>query len=374
MDEGLTEVDEWFLSVVQEPTWQDIYRRFEDSSRPKVIGDKEAKTFFERPYFLRHLISMLITSYTKEFPAKLHMDIDFPGTRVQKDGVTYGIHGINHDDRMRALLLSTFSDIPEGAGVMLETSLKNLYPINGGHSQSRLSEYQFASDDFLHGIEKHNLMVMIMDAKPRPQVKRMNDFIDDRTVTKWNDGRMTIDNLLLPDHLARTFPEFVLSNADTPKKRYEAGLLLRSLAQSYFMQEVAQKSEATQVHAIVGLAHEQDIAIFLRHPDIADELAAKYSPTGAYVPSAVFDRAVLSEQRVCHNLNYTYPRVLFPLIIAASSGFFLALGAMQLQDAEPAGYASCGMGIVAGAVATWMYRALRCEFNQIGSDLINHER
>lgn len=374
MGQAGTELNQWIWSVIQEPTWHDIRRRFEDSSCSSGIGDECAQGLLDNAYLLRQFISTEYATFSKTSSAVPPMDIDFPGTRVQKDGVTYGIHGIVHDEQMRTLLLSTFSDIPEGTSVVLETSIKDRYPISGSHEQSRLSEYQFATDDILHVGDRSILVATIVGGNPGPKEKHMSDLIDDRTVAKWDDGRMTIDNLFLPDNLERTFPEFVLSDTGTPKKCHKAGILLRSLAQSYFMQEVAQRTGASQMHSFVGMAHEQDIAIFLRHPDIADELAAKYSPTGAYVPSAVFDRAVVSEQRVCHNLNHTYLRVLFPLISAASGGFFLALGAMQLQDDEPAGYALCALGIAAGAVTTWMYRTLGREFDQISVDLVNHKR
>lgn len=202
-----------------------------------------------------------------------------PGTLVEKNGIDYCIHGLMHIKERIPYVHEKFSGIKE---VACETNLKKLFRLPNLVDQNRIDECKYvplADTAMTFGALYVSYAVLYLFSKfqGRKAIEyakaewnaQVNS--NERLVMIIGDAPVFISDIRLPERLEHSYIRSSIEGAF-----YNRFCTLRSLSHTEFLENFAESRGLKEAHGIYGLAHEPEIAYFLRYPDKAEEYKDKF--------------------------------------------------------------------------------------------------
>lgn len=207
-----------------------------------------------------------------------------PGTLVGKNGIDYCIHGLVHIPERIPYVREKFSGIKE---VACETNMKKLFGLSNLVDQDRIDECKYlpvldAAIAFGRIYGESVFFQVLSKFQSREAVEYMKAQWDvmvnenERLLMIIGDVPVFVSDIRLPERLEHGYIK-----ASIDGTYYNKFATLRSLSHSEFLEKFAKSRGLKEAHGIYGIAHEPEIAYFLRYPEKAEEIKDRFRWKGS---------------------------------------------------------------------------------------------
>lgn len=266
-------------AAMQADSWNDLEKRVSDRKDPLL----PKKRYKDKEYFAL-TVATAHTTMTGKTRENSPCPIDFPATSLKKGDVTYHLHGISHDMQHRKVIKETFGQLENA---VFESDLSILYSSRGvDHPRHDEMKYLSLLDSLWMFLSPMMIVTQIKDyalffrrQRTQSEVSSYRDIGQIRRNIMTEDGSQSdyehveISNVVLPDHLADNWTSFHLED------RFNRACLLRSLAIAEYIEKIAKSMGVDDLHMVMGLGHERQVAYFFENPETAEFIAQTYRPS-----------------------------------------------------------------------------------------------
>jgi hypothetical protein len=255
---------------------EDWVRNGNPLNLPKYMLDSKG----DFPFFAYHAVA---STHAQQNPPKSlenHSE-ELTGTVVDVGGITVTLHGLFHTDEYSQ---AARAHLKGKDLVVLEPNLSRIYPEPNHVAQTRVDELRYVPNlwtfmwqsEFSAGVNSARdsatgAMKGILQ-RLGSKTKRYKSEQELGQSRQLMIAGLDISRYNLPKDL----------EADYIRKTVESGgrhadAILRSLSQAEFLVRTAQEKKVREAHWLGGMAHEPQIAYFLRNPEFADGLRHQYA-------------------------------------------------------------------------------------------------
>lgn len=206
-----------------------------------------------------------------------------PGSLVKKEGIDYCIHGIMHVPEKIPHFCERFNGLKQG---VCESRLNRMLGNPNIVEQGRVDECKYVpvidsakSFGFFYGInlalDIYSWVVSRFESRESKEeieyLMELNAEIDERFIMAIGDTPVFMDDVRLPERLEHSYIESCIN-----EDYFRRFCTLRSLSQADFIENFAKSRGINEAHGIYGMAHEPEIAYFLRYPEKAEEYRDRF--------------------------------------------------------------------------------------------------